>query len=59
MLGAKPVGFPMATTTSLSTFGESYEDPTLYKNTISALQYLYITRPGFSITMNKLSLFLQ
>jgi hypothetical protein len=60
MVAAKPVSSPMSTATSLSAFeGASFEDPTLYRSTVGALQYLCITRPDISFTVNKLSQFLQ
>jgi hypothetical protein len=60
MVAAKPVSSPMSTTTSLSAFdGTTFDDPTLYRSTIGALQYLCITRPDISYTVNKLSQFMQ
>jgi len=60
MLEAKPVNSPMASSTHLSAFeGDLFEDPTLYKSTVGALQYLCITRPDISYCVNKLSQFMQ
>jgi hypothetical protein len=57
---AKPIASPMATSTSLSAFeGALFYDPTLYCNTIEALQYFCITRPNISFTINKLSQFMH
>jgi len=58
MVAAKPVSSPMSTTTSLSAFdGTTFDDPTPYRSTVGALQYLCITRPDY--TVNKLSQFMQ
>jgi hypothetical protein len=44
MLDAKPVGTPMASSTQLSAYeGELFSDPTLFRSTLGALQYLCIT----------------
>ena len=53
MVEAKPVTSPMATSTPLSTFeGDLFSDPTLYRSTVGALQYLCITRPDISFFVN-------
>jgi hypothetical protein len=60
MLEAKPVGSPMAASTHLSAFeGEVFNDPTLFRNTMGALQYLCIARPDISFSVNKLSQFMH
>lgn len=60
MQDAKPVSTPMATSVQLSAFdGEVFENPTLYRSTIGALQYLSITRPDIAFTVNRLSQFMH
>jgi hypothetical protein len=60
MLDAKPVCTPMATSKHLSAFEvEVFDDPTLYRSTIGALQYLSITRPDIAFTVNRLSQFMH
>jgi hypothetical protein len=60
MTEAKPVNSPMATSTSLSAYeGEAFDNPTLFRSTIGALQYLCITRPDISFSVNKLSQFMH
>jgi hypothetical protein len=60
MLDAKPVSTPMASSSILSAFeGELFDDPTLYRSTIGALQYLSITRPDIAFSVNRLSQFMH
>jgi hypothetical protein len=60
MIDAKPVHTPMASTTHLSAHeGDLFSDPTLYRSTVGALQYLCITRPEISFCVNKLSQFMH
>ena len=56
MLDAKPLSSPMASSTSLSAFeGDPLPDATLYRSTVEALQYLSLTSPDITFTVNKLS----
>jgi hypothetical protein len=60
MIEAKPVSSPMASSTHLSAYeGEIFSDPTLFRSTLGALQYLCITRPDLSFSVNKLSQFMH
>jgi hypothetical protein len=55
MTDAKPVNCPMAPTTHLSAYErEIFADPTLYKSTLGALQYICITRPDILFCVNNL-----
>ncbi|XP_031285932.1 uncharacterized protein LOC116144631 [Pistacia vera] len=50
----------MAAGTKLSAIdSELFKDPSLYRSTIGALQYLILTSPAISFTVNKLSQYLQ
>ena len=56
MNGAKNISTPMLFGNKLSlSQGEPFEDPSLYCN-IGALQYLTMTRPNISFSVNKLRL---
>lgn len=60
MTDAKTISTPMATSIHLSAIdGEIFDDPTLYQSTISAFQYLQLTRPDIGFTVNRLSQFMQ
>jgi hypothetical protein len=55
MVAAKPVASPMSTATSLSALeGASFKDPTLYRSTVGALQYLRIIQPDISFTCQQI-----
>ena len=60
MLDAKPLSSPMASSTSLSAFeGDPLPNATLYRSTVEALQYLSLTSPDITFTVNKLSQFMH
>ncbi|KAL5761960.1 hypothetical protein ACOSP7_018224 [Xanthoceras sorbifolium] len=60
MLDSKPCDSPTSSGTKLSIHvGEPFSDPTVYRSTIGALQYLIYTRPDISYIVNKLSQFLN
>ncbi|KAL5701730.1 hypothetical protein ACHQM5_027039 [Ranunculus cassubicifolius] len=53
---AKPVSTPMATKDKLCMQdGSKSTDATEYRSVIGALQYLSLTRPGISFTVNRLT----
>ncbi|WKA01767.1 hypothetical protein VitviT2T_020032 [Vitis vinifera] len=56
MIGAKDVSTPLSTTTSLKLVdGTSSTNSTEFRSVIGALQYLSLTRPDISFSINKLS----
>uniref|UniRef100_A0A803P5C2 Reverse transcriptase Ty1/copia-type domain-containing protein n=1 Tax=Cannabis sativa TaxID=3483 RepID=A0A803P5C2_CANSA len=58
-LGSKLVSIPMEGNLKISQDSkEGLADPTLYRKMVSKLQYLTITRPDLSFSVNKLSQFL-
>ena len=60
MDGAKPL--PSPTTSGkilLKRDGNLMVEPSLYKSTLGALQYVIMTRPNISYVVSKLSQFLQ
>lgn len=59
LLESKPVGTPLTTTAQLSSLGLPFSDPTLYRSLVGALQYLTITRPDLSYSVNQVSQFLH
>lgn len=60
MLDTKPMSTPMTSSSVLSGFeGELFNDPTLFRSTIGALQYLSITRPDIAFFVNHLSQFMH
>ena len=59
MAECKPCDTPLSSCLKLSKSGaDPFEDPTLYRSTIGALQYLTHTRPDIAFVVNKLSQFL-
>jgi len=60
MTSAKPQPTPMATSLKLTPDGsEAFSDPTLYRQTVGALQYLTFTRPDLTYAVNKVSQFMH
>jgi histone deacetylase 1/2 len=59
MQDAKPISSPMVAGCKLSKHGSDFfQDPTLYRSTVGALQYLTITRPELSYSVNKVCQFM-
>ncbi|XP_017189822.3 uncharacterized mitochondrial protein AtMg00810-like [Malus domestica] len=52
MLGAKPCATPVSTS-KLDHFGTLLSDPTSYRSTVGALQYLTWTRPDLAFAVNQ------
>ncbi|KAF5470860.1 hypothetical protein F2P56_011348 [Juglans regia] len=60
MAGAKPTSTPCTSGSKLSKFaGDPLNDPTEYKILVGALQYLTLTRPDLSFSVNQLCQFLH
>ena len=60
MSNAKPCPTPMCFSNKLAlNDSEVFTQPSLYRSTIGALQYLTLTRPDLAFSVNKLSQFLQ
>lgn len=60
MKDCTPVSTPMCPSTSLTLFsGTALDDPTKYQTIIGSLQYLSLTRPDISLSVNKLSQFMH
>lgn len=56
---SKPVATPLAAGDQLRPTGDPFEDTTLYRSLVGALQYLTITHPDISYAVNQVSQFLQ
>lgn len=59
LLDSKPVSTPLAPGVSFTSAGTEFSDPTLYRSLVGALQYLTITRPDISYSVNTVSQFQQ
>ncbi|KAL5735759.1 hypothetical protein ACOSQ2_030547 [Xanthoceras sorbifolium] len=60
MLDSRPCATPAAVSIKLSAHdGDAFHDPSLYRSTIGALQYLTLSRPDLAYIVNKLSQFLS
>ena len=60
MAEARPISSPMSSSSQLSLLaGVEFSNPTLYRSTVGALQYLSITRPDVSFAVNKVCQFMH
>ncbi|XP_019182546.1 PREDICTED: uncharacterized protein LOC109177599 [Ipomoea nil] len=59
MLDCKPLTTPAAVTVSVSSDAAPYANPTQYRRIVGALQYLTITRPDLSYSVNRLCQFMH
>jgi hypothetical protein len=59
MLDCQPSRTPVDTTFKLSSTGDSFSDPSLYRSLTGALQYLTITRPEISFAVQQACLFMH
>ena len=60
MVEAKPVSSPMSSSQQLSLFdGAPCADPSQYRSVVGALQYLSLTRPDISYSVNKVCQFMH
>ena len=59
MQDCKPIKTPMASDYSLSKVGTLFDDPTLFRQIVGALQYLTLTRPDLSFCVNKVCWFMH
>ncbi|XP_071718821.1 uncharacterized mitochondrial protein AtMg00810-like [Rutidosis leptorrhynchoides] len=59
LLDIKPVATPLSTSADFTSQGVPFNDPSLYRSLVGALQYLTITRPDLSYVVNQVSQFLH
>ncbi|XP_019176868.1 PREDICTED: uncharacterized protein LOC109172173 [Ipomoea nil] len=59
MLNCKPLTTPAVVTVSMSSDATPYENPTQCRRIVGALQYLTITRPDLSYSVNRLCQFMH
>ncbi|KAJ6945155.1 Retrovirus-related Pol polyprotein from transposon RE1 [Populus alba x Populus x berolinensis] len=59
MVEAKPITTPSVVGHHLSIEGKLFSDPTLFRSLASALQYLTITRPDLSFSVNSICQFMH
>lgn len=59
LLDSQLVATPLPTGESLTSSGDTFDDPTLYRSLVGAMQYLTISHPNLSYTVNHVSQFLQ
>nr|CAN61640.1 hypothetical protein VITISV_021909 [Vitis vinifera] len=59
MIDAKPISTPFVVGQHLSAEGTLFSDPTLFRSLAGALQYLTITRPDLSFSVNSIFQFMH
>ncbi|XP_040996025.1 uncharacterized mitochondrial protein AtMg00810-like [Juglans microcarpa x Juglans regia] len=60
MLEANPISSPMSASIKLSKFDSpSFDNPTLFRNVVGSLQYMSLTKPDISFSVNKVCQFMH
>ena len=59
MTDAKPISTPFVVGQHLSAEGKLFSDPTMFRSLAGALQYLTITRPDLSFSVNSICQFMH
>ncbi|XP_019173896.1 PREDICTED: uncharacterized protein LOC109169468 [Ipomoea nil] len=59
MTDCKPLATPSAVTQPMTSSDEPFDNPTQYRRLVGALQYLTITRPDLSFSVNRLCQFMH